>query len=106
MACPDRPHRHYVAVRWGEILPSDLEPMGDPEWELHYRKEKHIGLHIRGQTGVTLGMLGIRCAVDAYGDLLPLGMAWADTASAILNLPPEPSQSNPRRAEDDNGHVE
>lgn len=100
MGCPEKPHRHHVRVAWGEITQSDLEPVGEPEWYLEYRRERHIGLHIRGQTGVTLGMLGIRCAVNAYGDLFPQSIAIADTASMIVQLPPEPAQSNPRRHEE------
>jgi hypothetical protein len=86
-----------VRVPWGDVLQSDVEPQGEPETVIEYRHEAHLGLHIRGTFGVTLGMLGVRC--ERRGVLLiPIAVAIAETPTVIdtdTNL-----QSNPRRDTD------
>lgn len=76
-------HR-YVPVAWGEIAPSDLKPQGDPESELTYRYEQHLGLYIRGVSGGWLGRLAVRCERDAYGEFVPVGCAITDTYRRIV----------------------
>lgn len=46
---------------------------------MRHRNEVHFGLHVRGQTGVTLGMLAIRCASGPNDRVFPLSMAIADS---------------------------
>lgn len=93
--------RRYVLVPWGDIAPSDLWPANDGqiEVEISYRHEQHLGIYVRGQYGVELGMLGLRCEV-VRGELMPLGIAISDGA-LDLETQPVPVQSNPRRAQAD-----
>ena len=80
MACPGRPHRHFVRVPWSEFA-QDVCAQGEPETAIHYKHEVHLGLHVRDQEGVTLGMLAIRCAEGPGGLELPLSLAIADTVT-------------------------
>lgn len=84
----------YLVVPWGDLTPADLQPQGAPETELTYRREVHLGLHVRGTFGVTLGMLAVRC--ETHGSALePLSLAIAETPPLVqLEVP---AQSNPRR---------
>lgn len=90
--------QRFAPVPWGEIAPSDLEPQGEPETCITYRHEEHIGLHVRGVSGVTLGMLAVKCERRGL-TVWPQGLAIADAPIAIdTNL-----HSNPRRHADDDG---
>ena len=93
-----KPLRRYTRTPWGEVAASDLEPQGEPETVIVYRREEHLGLVVRGTFGVTLGMLGVRC--ERHGSILsPIGLAIADTPIAIDT---GTLQSNPRRNEEPN----
>jgi hypothetical protein len=92
-----------LRVAWDRDLePADLQPMGAAEFirdvHRHGKAERHLGLHVIGTFGVSLGLLALRCGRS--GDTLtPLTASWPDTS--IIRI--EPAQSNPRRAESDDG---
>ncbi len=89
--------RRYAPIPWGEILPSDLVAQGDPESLMIYRREEHLGLHVRGEYVRSLGMLALRCERRGM-ELCPLSMAISDTP-IVLNTD-DGLQSNPRRKDD------
>lgn len=95
------PTRH-LRVPWDLIAPTDLVEQGKPEFTRDCRNEKleperHLGLHVLGTTGISLGILAIRCARS--GDAVsPLSLA---IASAPFEFDIEPAQRNPKRVDDD-----
>jgi hypothetical protein len=95
--------QRYTACSWGDVLQSDLQPQGAPETSVTYRREEHVGLHIRGTYGVTLGMLTVRC--ERRGSQLdPISVAIAETPIVVRT---DAMQSNPRRRlDDDSASVE
>lgn len=84
--------KRYVAVPWGDVKPSDLEPQGEAETTIDYRHETHLGLYVKGEHIAYLGMLAVRCESRGMS-LVPIGLAIADTPA----LEQVPVQSNPRR---------
>ena len=94
--CDVRYERRYATAPWSDPAPSDLEPQGAPETEITYRHEVHMGLHVRGTYGGTLGMIAIRCEVNGMG-LAPVSMAIADTPP-MYDIRPVPVQAGAPRA--------
>ena len=92
-----------LVVPWDRDLEAtDLRPMGVPEFvrdvHRHGKAERHLGLHVIGTCGISLGLLALRCSRSGE-TLTPLTMSWPDTTVITI----EPSQSNPRRSEADDG---
>lgn len=68
--------QRYARVPWSEIEQSDLIEQGKPELVRDCRRERHLGLNIKGQYVHSLGILAVRC--ERYGDdLFPISMAIA-----------------------------
>lgn len=71
-----------LLVEWDrDISPADLKPMGDPELtrDTHgfHGAQRHLGLHVIGTAGISLGLLAVRCGRN--GELLtPLTVSIAD----------------------------
>jgi hypothetical protein len=91
-----------LRVAWDHDLDaSDLVPMGEPELsrDVHLEKaERHLALHVIGASGISLGLLAMRCR--RTGDVLtPMSLAWPD--NCVIEI--EPLQSNQRRSEADDG---
>lgn len=66
----------YALVPWSDVAPSDLKEQGTPELVRDCRRERHLGLCVRGEYVRHLGILAVRC--ERYGDdLYPISLAIA-----------------------------
>lgn len=66
--------QRFAKSPWSDVAPSDLVEQGKPDFHRDCRRERHIGLCIRGEYVANLGVLAVRC--ERYGeDLFPISMA-------------------------------
>jgi hypothetical protein len=89
----------YAKVPWGDIRESDLREQGEPEFVRDVDEESHIGLHVRGTYGITLGMLAVRCERHGNG-LVPLTMAIADVP-LVVDVVEIPALQSSQKQHDD-----
>lgn len=73
-------------VSWSDIAPSDLHEQGDPELVRDCYRERHLGLHVLGTYGISLGLLAIRCERRG-ADEIPLTLSIAETPPVIDTHP-------------------
>lgn len=86
--------RRWAFSPWADVQPSDLEPQGEPETVIEYRREAHLGLYIKRSYGQRyLGILAVRCE-SVRGEFLPISMAIADA----IPQPPKPVFFPPRQS--------
>lgn len=91
----------FAIVPWDIVRPSDLVEQGPPEYTRDCHRygiaERHLGLHVLGSAGISLGILAIRCGRS--GDTVtPISMAISDECFEVDTH--DALQSNPRRRDD------
>jgi hypothetical protein len=96
-----RTQTRLLRVAWDRDLETtDLEAMGVPEYtrDIHRngKAERHLGMHVVGTFGISLGLLAMRCG-RAGSALTPLTLSIPDQP---VRIDVEPAQSNPRRSSD------
>lgn len=87
------------------IEDSDLNPVGEPELTRHLVGERQIGLVVRGQFGVILGYIVMRCERNR-GEWDPTHILIPNDPVMAITTDMEPAQSNPRREPHGHGFSE